>query len=505
MRRAGHQHPVRQTTRRGFLGAAAAAGAAASLPHTARAASNSTAEAADVVVVGAGFAGLTAARTLAKAGRSVLVIEARDRTGGRALNLDIGGGEVTERGATFAGPTQDHVLALAQELGVAKFNTYDTGDNVYLNQGARLTYPSTGPTGTAPLDPTILAEMTAAITLLDEMSKQVPVDAPWTAAKAAEWDGQTLETWIERHSVTERFRRLVPAVTRPVFGAEPRELSLLFVLFYIAASGNETNPGTFERNFNTRDGAQMWRFQGGAARMTDLMARQLDVRLSTPVRRITQTADGVTVEADGLTVAAGRVIVAIPPTLAGRIEYEPALPAARDQFTQRLGQGTLTKVTVVYPTPFWRAKGLTGTAVSADGLVNATFDDSPESGRPGVLFGFVGGDSARAYERMSPAEGRAKVLAELATLFGPEARTPTAYHDTRWTNERWTRGCPVGIAGPGTLLAYGDRTRAPVGRVHFAGSETSTFWNGYMDGAVRSGKRAAAEALSGAVEGREAA
>jgi monoamine oxidase len=155
----------------------------------------------------------------------------------------------------------------------------------------------------------------------------------------------------------------------------------------------------------------------------------------------------------------------------------------------------LTKVTAVYDTPFWRAKGLTGTSVSADGLVNATFDDSPENGSPGVLFGFVGGDSARAYERMSPAAGRAAVLEELATLFGPEARTPSAFHDTRWTNEAWTRGCPVAFAGPGTLLAYGDRTRPADGRVHFAGTETSTYWNGYMDGAVRSGERAAAEVL----------
>jgi monoamine oxidase len=480
------------------VGAAVAAGAAASVPQTARATRRRrTTERVDVVVIGAGFAGLTAARALARAGRSVLVVEARDRVGGRALNLALGGGEVTERGATFAGPTQDHILGLASELGVGTFETYDTGDNVYLNQGTRLTYPSDGPTGTAPPDPTIVAEMAATVALLNEMSTQVPVEAPWTAAKAREWDGQTLETYIRDHTVTERFRRLVPAVTRPVFGAEPRELSLLFVLFYIAASGNESHPGTFERNFNTRDGAQMWRFDGGAARITDLMAAQLGarVRLSTPVRRIAQGANGVTVECDGLSVNARSVIVAVPPTLAGRLDYEPLLPAARDQLTQRLGQGTLTKVTAVYDTPFWRAKGLTGTAVSADGLVNATFDDSPERGRPGVLFGFVGGDSARAYERMPPAEGRAAVLEELATLFGPEARSPRAFHDTRWTNERWTRGCPVAIAGPGTLLAYGDGVRPPVGRVHFAGTETSTFWNGYMDGAVRSGKRAAAEAL----------
>ena len=404
---------------------------------------------------------------------------------------------MTERGATFAGPTQDHILALAKEVGVGTFPTYDTGDNVYLNQGTRLTYPSEGPTGTAPLDPTILAEMTATVALLDQMSTEVPVDQPWKASKAAEYDSQTLDTWIRDHTATDRFRHLIPAVTRPVFGAEPRELSLLFVLFYIAASGNESTPGTFERNFNTKDGAQMYRFEGGSQKIAQLVAAKLNVKLNTVARRIVQNAHGVRVECDNLTVRGQHVIVAIPPTLAGRIDYSPVLPAGRDQLTQRLGQGTLTKVTAVYDTPFWRAKGLTGTAVNADGLVNATFDDSPEGGSPGVLFGFVGGDSARAYEALSPAAGRAQVLSEFVTLFGPEAANPKAFYDTRWTNEPFTRGCPVAIAGPGTLLAYGDRVRAPQGRIHFAGTETSTFWNGYMDGAVRSGERAAAEVLAG--------
>jgi monoamine oxidase len=479
-----------QTTRRGFLGA----GAAATMATQAKPARRK-ARTTDVVVIGAGFAGLTAARALAKAGKQVVVLEARDRVGGRALNLPLADGAITERGATFAGPTQDRILALAQELGVPTFPTYDTGANVYLNQGQRSTYPSDGPTGTAPLDPLILPELTATVALLDQLSTEVPVAAPWTAGKAAEYDGQTLETWINGHTATERFRRLVPAVTRPVFGAEPRELSLLFVLFYIAASGNESSPGTFERNFNTKDGAQMWRFEGGTQRIAQLAAGGLNVLLNTPARRIVQSSGDVRVESDGVTIKAESAIVAIPPTLAGRIDYDPALPAARDQLTQRLGQGTLTKVTAVYDTPFWRDQGLTGTAVNADGLVNATFDDSPPSGKPGVLFGFVGGDSARAYEGMPPAEGRAKVLDELATLFGPQARTPTAFYDSRWTTERWTRGCPVAIAGPGTLLAYGAANRAPIGRIHWAGTETSTFWNGYMDGAVRSGERAAGEAL----------
>ena len=452
----------------------------------------------DVVVVGAGFAGLTAARRIHAAGRSVLVLEARNRVGGRARNLDLPGGEVTERGATFIGPTQDRIAALARELGVGTFDAYDRGQNVYINGGTRLLYSDTGPTGTAPPDPLVLPELAAAVTALDQLSTEVPVGAPWTAAKAAEYDGQTLETWIRDHSATERFRRLVPVATRPVFGAEPRELSLLFVLFYIAASGNESNPGTFERNFNTRGGAQQTRFVGGSQSLARKMRRHLDGRvlLSRPVRRIRQDRRWVHAECDGLTVRARRAVVAVPPALAARIDYRPILPPARDQLTQRLGQGTLTKVTAVYERPFWRDQGLSGTALSPDGLVAATFDDSPPGGSPGVLFGFVGGDGARAHAAMSPADRRTKVLTELAGFFGAPAAHPAIYRETRWTEEQWTRGCPVGIAGPGTLLAYGHALREPVGRLHWAGTETSTYWNGYMDGAVRSGERAAAEVLA---------
>src|SRR3954469_14656378 len=490
--------PESRITRRGLVGGALATGAAASLPEAAPAKPRRRTRRTDVVVVGAGFAGLTAARAIKRAGHSVVVLEARNRVGGRALNLTLPGGEVAERGATFAGPTQDHILALAKAVGVETFPTYDTGDNVYINQGQRSTYPSNGPTGTAPLDPLVLPEMAAAITLLDQMSASVPVDAPWKAPNAAEWDGQTLESWVAGRSATERFKRIVSVATRPVFGAEPRELSLLFVLFYIAASGNESTPGTFERNFNTKDGAQMWRFRGGTQRIAQLVAKDLGARvhLSTAVRRIDQLSGGVRVESDKLTVRAKRAIVAIPPTLAGRIDYHPALPSGRDQLTQRLGQGTLTKITAVYDTPFWRAKGLSGTATSADGLVAATFDDSPESGKPGILLGFVGGDSARIYEGMRPEARKAAVLDELAALFGAPARNATGYYESRWTNERYTRGCPVAIAGPGTLLAYGAALRPPAGRVHWAGTETSTYWNGYMDGAVRSGERAAAEVLA---------
>ncbi|TMK87828.1 MAG: flavin monoamine oxidase family protein [Actinobacteria bacterium] len=485
-------------TRRRFVAGTLATGAAAAAPAAAEAAKRKrkhkprptgSVRRADVVIVGAGFAGLTAARDIRSAGHSVIVLESRKRVGGRVWNHDLGGGVISERGGTFVGPTQDRLMALAGALGVKTFDTYDTGDNVYFNGSNRMTFSDTGPLGSAPPDPTTAAETAAVVAQLDQMSQSVPVDAPWEASSAANWESYTLDRWVKENSASPNFQALVPLATRPIFGAEPRELSLLFTLFYIASSGNEQHQGTFERNFDTRGGAQQSRFVGGSQTIALQIAARLGSRvvLGSPVRRIVQGPRGITAHSDKVTVKAKRAIVAIPPALAGRISYEPLLPFQRDQLTQRYGQGTLTKVAAVYKLPFWRAAGLNGTAISTSGPVTATFDDSPPEASakrgPGIIFGFVGGDDARAHAKLSPAARRAAVL------------KATSFFETFWSADEWSRGCPVGIPATGALLAYGPWLRQPIGRIHWAGTETSDYWNGYMDGAVRSGERSAREVL----------
>ncbi|PWI16264.1 amine oxidase [Streptomyces sp. Act143] len=487
----------RQLSRRSLLGAAGAG--AAGLTVSAAGPAAAASRTADVCVVGAGLAGLTAARDLVAAGASVAVLEARDRVGGRVLNLPLANGGVTEGGGEFIGPTQDRIKALADSLGIATFATYNTGKNLLYKDGRKTPYATDGILGSVPpIDAAGLANAAIVQATLDDLAKQIPVDAPWTAAKADEWDRQTFETWLRANAVIPSAKFLFDVACTSIFSAEPRELSFLFVLFYIAAAGNSSTPGTLERLTETAGGAQELRFVGGSQLVPIRLAAALGDRvvLNAPVRSIAKSGSQYAVTADGTTVTARRVVVAVPPPIAARITYAPALPAARDQLTQRLPMASVGKAIAIYDTPFWRADGLNGQVVSDTGVVSSTFDNSPPDASYGALMGFIEADEARKFDAASEAEVRAAVLKDYVTYFGEKAASPSSFVLQRWNNEVWTRGGPVSVAAPGVLTQYGPALRAPVGGIHWAGTETSTYWTGFMDGAVRSGERVAKEVLA---------
>jgi monoamine oxidase len=334
--------------------------------------------------------------------------------------------------------------------------------------------------------------MAQAQTRFDRLAQRVPLEAPWTADRAAEWDAQTFASWIRKNAMTRGARELLTLYSEAVFAADPADLSLLHALFY-THSGNGVDVLA-----GTRDGAQQDRFVDGAhATALGLAAHLGDrVRLAQPVRRIDRSEVAVAVLTDGLLVTARRVVVAVPPPLAARLRYEPALPAARDQLTQRLPMGAVIKCHAVYERPFWRDDGLSGQATTDVGPVKITFDNSPPSGAPGVLLAFVEGANARLLSRLDADDRRREVLASLAALFGPAAGQPLEYLERDWSNEEWTRGCYAALFTPGTWTQLGPALREPVGRIHWAGTETATVWCGYMDGAVQSGERVAAEILA---------
>ncbi|MEX2254082.1 MAG: flavin monoamine oxidase family protein, partial [Acidimicrobiia bacterium] len=442
----------------------------------------------DVCVVGAGLAGLTAARDLVAAGRDVVVLEARDRVGGRVLTETLADGTRIDHGGQWIGPGQHRMAHLAEDLGLDTFPTYDDGENLLRFGGRTARYEGAIPR----LSPVVLADMAQAQTRFDRLATRVPLDAPWAADRAQEWDGQTFESWIRRNAVTRGARELLTLYSEAVFAAEPTELSLLHALFY-THSGNGVDVLA-----GTRDGAQQDRFVGGAQGTALGLAANLGdrVRLGQAVRRIDRSDDAVAVLTDSVLVSARHVVVTIPPPLAARVRYEPALPAARDALTQRLPMGAVIKCHLLYDEPFWRDEGLTGQATTDIGPVKLTFDNSPPSGSPGVLLAFVEGANARALSRLEPGDRRREVLASVSGLLGPAAARPVEYLERDWTAEEWTRGCYAALFTPGTWTQLGPALRAPVGRIHWAGTETATVWCGYMDGAVQSGERVATEILA---------
>jgi monoamine oxidase len=433
--------------------------------------------------------------------RRALLGGAATAVGGRTLNRDLGPkypGKVVEVGGQWIGPTQDHLAKLARELGVKTFKTYNTGNYLFYENGTLTPYSPKGPLGPIPPDLTADAQVQPLLTRLDEMAKTVPLAAPWTAPNAEDWDGQTFETFKRAQGFGAGANNLLDLTIEAVFACEPRDISLLHVLFYIHSGGNERTPGTIERLINTAGGAQDSRFVGGSQLVSIRAAKSLGKRvlLAQPVRRISQARGGVTVYSDALTVKGKQVIVTGPPSLTALIRYEPDLPALRAQLLQRFPQGSAIKVEAVYRRPFWRERGLAGQVTSDTGPIKITFDNSPPDRSPGVLLGFVEGHDARVYSTLSAGQRRGRSLACFARYFGPEAAKPLAYVEKNWSEEPWTRGCYVGYTPPGVLTEYGPWIRKPVGRIHWAGAETSEHWNGYMDGAVRSGERAAAEVLA---------
>ncbi len=441
---------------------------------------------ADVAVVGAGLAGLTAARDLLAAGHSVVVLEARDRVGGRLLNEDLGGGKVVEVGGQWIGPTQDRMAALAREMGVETFPTHQQGQNLNEWRGTMRRYRGTIPR----INPAVLVDVEQAQQRLNRMARTVPLDRPWAAPKARRWDATTVRAWMERSMATRGGRDLLALGVQSVWATEPEDFSLLHMLFYIHSAGG------LAMLFDTAGGAQDSRFVGGSQLVAQRLAERLGpevVQTGKPVRRIDHPGDGVTVVAEGTAVRARRVVVALAPTLAGRIVFDPPLPGYRDQLTQRAPMGTVVKTMAVYDEPFWRSDGLSGQATSDVGPVKLTYDNSPPDGSPGVLLGFLEGARAREFGLMAADDRRRAVLDTFARLFGPRAARPERYIERLWAEEQYTRGCYGAHMPTGAWTAYGPALRAPIGPIHWAGTEVALIWTGYMDGAVRSGESAARE------------
>ncbi len=443
-----------------------------------------------VVVVGAGLAGLSAAKELVASGAEVVVLEARDRVGGRMMGGSIAGHPI-ELGGTWIGEGHERMYALVDELGLETFPTWNDEGELLIELGGKQRRMSSRKGAVPRLNPIALADLAQGLTRFGRLARSVDPATPWAHPDAARLDSQTFETWIQRNVRSGKGRAYFHAVAEALFSADARDISLLHVLAYVAGSGD------LETMIAVDQGAQKDRVVGGSVLIPERLAASLDVRLGSPVASVVQDGAGAAViTRAGERFEADRVVVTLPPTLTGRLRYEPLMPPWRDQLTQQVPAGTVAKVFASYPTPFWRGKGLNGQAVSDAGPVKVTFDVSPPGAEIGVLIGFVEGGEARRWQRLDPAERRRQAIDGFVRYFGTEAASPTEYLEQDWSAEEFSRGCYGAHFAPGVLTDYGDILREPVGRIHWAGAEYAVEWAGYMEGAVLSGRDVAREVLA---------
>jgi monoamine oxidase len=442
----------------------------------------------DVCVIGAGYAGLTAARRLQQHGRSVAVLEARDRVGGRIWTQPLADGTPIDRGGAWLNPRHSAVFALAAEVGVTTYKTFVAGSHLLVDGTRVRRY-----TGLIPkISPLAIVTIALAQARLNRLAKRVPLETPWTAHDAPEWDRRSVASWLAHSGVRRGIGRdLFDTAVRGLMASDLHDTSFLQLLLLAHAHGG------IDKLFSIEGGAQENMVDGGAGSIAALVAAELGdaVRLGAPVRSVTQRDDRVDVEADGVSVSARAGIVTVPPMLALEIAFEPAMSADRVALYRGSLGGAETKTLVVYDEPFWRGDGFSGQTSEPGSAAEVTLDASPSSGTPGVIASFTFGPVARRLAELDPAERRQTVLDALSARLGPRAATPVDVVETQWWTEEWSRGCSMAHFRPGVLTAYGPLLREPFGRVHWAGTETATVSHGAIDGAVRSGERAAAEVL----------
>ncbi|XP_033750549.1 probable flavin-containing monoamine oxidase A [Pecten maximus] len=465
----------------------------------------------DVAIVGGGLSGLTAAYHLHRKdpGLSVVVLEAKDRVGGRTLTVELDNGNSTDKwdlGGQWVSRCQPHITKLLAELGLETYPQYIQGRKFMQFGGDTVTsYTSDIPS----LSGLALLDLQCMINRLEKLRKMVDVSAPYKLNNyAAELDGMSLESFMRKYMWTKSAKDCIDAANRTVLGVEASQVSVLFYLMYVSAAGG-IQP-LVEASENT---GQESKIIGGSQQISNMLAEKVGKRhvlLEHPVDTITQDENGVLISCkNGVRVKAKRVVMATPPQLTGKITFTPPLPAEKQQMMKRMPMGDIIKVIVTYKEVFWRLAGQSGEAVTDGGPTRVlgcdrgplcvVYDNTSSRGSPALL-AFIGGKAAiqwRSQEENYLMTWREKsaVLKSLSEFFGPKVWSYVDYIEKDWGTEPYIEGAPTSSAAPGAMAYLVKGLRHPYLKLHFAGTESATVWCGFMNGAVQAGLRAANEVL----------
>jgi monoamine oxidase len=442
-----------------------------------------------VIIIGAGFSGIAAAKKLHEAGISFLVLEARERLGGRVYTKQISEDLYLDLGGQWIGPSQDRMYALCQEYHMDYFETYDQGYNIIDFQKQVKKFKGLIPK----LDIISLINLDFVLKKLERLAKSIPQDSPWLHPKSAEFDQVSLAAFVASHCKTNPCRKVVTLALETVFAAELNEVSLLHALFYFK-SGRDLNT-----LINIKNGAQLHRIIGGMQKLVEKMAKPFmdQIKFNHPVISIKKENGVFTIIGESFSFRTKKIIMAIPPVLAGKINFTPMLSAAKRQVLDRIAMGQVGKCFMVYQKPFWREAGFSGQAF-ADELspFQSMFDASPKDANYGIILGFTIGNRAKVFFENNKESRKAIMLEKLTSYFGTEAKNPLLYEDFSMTDEAWSRGCYAGLYPTGTWTGFQDAFAKTENDIFWAGTEASKVWFGYIEGAVRAGEVAAENVIS---------
>lgn len=436
----------------------------------------------DVIIIGAGFSGLAAALKLKEKKLKCVILEADDDIGGRSFNKILNDGTLIELGGQWIGWHHKRMLDFINKYKLKKYTTppFSKGTKLYFYDNKILdSFPE---------------EATSLVNLFDNLSKEINLEKPWLHPQAKLWDNITFEHWLEMQNASENSKKILARVVAgALLSKDASHISMLQALFYVASNAGIESASSFER------GAQHYRVLGGAYQIAKKMASQLkstEIIINEPVTVINYDSDCATVLTMNNNVfQAKKVIIAIPPVLASKIHYYPELNSQIYGLLQNFPGGDALKVHFVYDTPFWRKKFLSGVAFLQEGWLTEVTDNSTPDSPHGILTGFIYGNKKRELTQKTLEERKNLLFKELVMLFGEEAYQAIQYIEYDWLKSPWTGGCFSGSLRIGCWTTYGSFLRKPVGTIHWASTELAIKFNGYFEGAVLSGERAAEEVI----------
>lgn len=407
----------------------------------------------DVIIVGAGISGLMTANLLQNQGYSTLVLEGRDRVGGRTFTKDG-----IDLGGQWVGSCQQRVMALIKSLELEYFEQYDKGRHI-MNFNGKVEEYDGNISGSADRE---------FIETLDKMAKDLDGYKNLDSISANEW--------MERNCTDQKLRVMIDWLFKVCICIESKNLSFYYWLYFLQQSGG------YSKLADIKGGAQEFRIKGGSMQISERLAKNISLQLNCKVLEILQIGNECKIATTKGVFFSKKIVITVPPPLNNFIEFIPGLPERKKVLYKSIKMGQVIKIIITYSKPWWRETGYSGEIISNQDPIFLAYDASSPSGYYALVC-FVCGENLKGYSKE-------KILKGFVKYFGDERLgDPLEYHEKDWSQDEYSQGCYFGVTYKEILSCYRDEFQKPFGNIYWAGTETANEWMGYMEGAIESAER----------------